>query len=179
MSRPHADLRPDDFEVVIDTREQQPLDLTVEFEGAPLALRTARGTLQTGDYAVRGLESLCVIERKALGDLIGCVTSGRERFERELERTRGIELRVLVVEAHWASIELGQYISKVNPKSVIGSIYAWRVRYGLHIEMAGTRERAALVVARTLYASARERWRELNAFRGGLKLAATKEVIGE
>jgi DNA excision repair protein ERCC-4 len=175
LKRGHSELRPDDFEVTVDTREQQPLDLVVDYEGAPLALRVAPGTLQTGDYAVTGLERHCVVERKALGDLISCVSSGRERFERELERTRGIDLRLLVVESHWASIELGQYVSKVSPKAVIGSIYTWRVRYGLHIEMAGDRQRAALIVARTLYATARERWRELQAFSGGLKLMSGKK----
>lgn len=171
MNRPHSDLRPTDFEVIADSREQRPLDLIVEYEKTQTPLRVIRGTLQTGDYSVRGLEHLVCVERKSLDDLIGCVTSSRERFERELERSRGIETVVLIVEASWASIELGQYRSKVSPKAVIGSLYAWRARYGINLEMAGDRPRAALAVARTLYASARERFNELASFYDELKIA--------
>ena len=50
-----ADLSPEELVAVIDSREQQPLDL------APL--RSRIGTLATGDYSLRGLESVIAIER--------------------------------------------------------------------------------------------------------------------
>lgn len=176
MSRAHSDLRPTDFEIVVDNREQRPLEMVVEYDGKPTQLRVVPGTLQTGDYAVRHLERYCVIERKSLDDLIGVCTVGRERFERELERSRGIDVTVLLIEASWSQIELMQYRSKINPRSIIGSLYHWRQRYGFSLEMAGDRQRAALIAARTLYAVAKDRWAELGAFYGDLKIVGRSDV---
>jgi ERCC4-type nuclease len=50
--------------IVIDTREPDPL----AFERRS----SIRGTLQTGDYSVAGLEDLFSIERKTVADLVGC-----------------------------------------------------------------------------------------------------------
>jgi DNA excision repair protein ERCC-4 len=177
VTRPHADLRPTDFEIIEDQREKRPLPLVVEYEGKPTPLRVVPGTLQTGDLAVRHLERYCAIERKGLGDIVACcVGENRERFERELERSRGIDCFVLLIEASWASIELQQYRSKISPRAVIGSLYAWRQRYGFSLEMAGDRERAALSAARTLYAVAKDRWTELQAFYSNLKIAGGTDV---
>ena len=69
----------DDVLAIIDTREQLPLELP---------LRSITDTLPTGDYSVSGFEDLICVERKSLPDLIGCMTSGRTRFERELQRMK-------------------------------------------------------------------------------------------
>lgn len=66
------------MKIVIDTREQTPLD----FER--YGCEVVRGGLTTGDYAVAGLESLAAVERKSEDDLPGCLTRERDRFEREL-----------------------------------------------------------------------------------------------
>jgi len=43
------------------------------------------GTLQSGDYSVAGCEELFAMERKTIGDLVGCfMGENRQRFEREL-----------------------------------------------------------------------------------------------
>ncbi len=175
--RAHSDLRPTDFEIVIDNREQTPWSLVVDYEGQRTPLRVINGTLQTGDYAVRHLERYCVIERKSANDITSIVGNKdkRETFEREMERSRGIDCFVLLIECSWATIELGQYQSKVSPRSVIGSLYSWRQRYGFSLEMAGDRDRAALIAARTLYAVAKDRWSELQAFYDELKIDTTKE----
>ena len=67
-----ADLRPEHVVAIIDTREQLPLDLS--------PLQSVAGSLTTGDYSVRGLESIIAIERKGLSDLLGCVGQERERL---------------------------------------------------------------------------------------------------
>ena len=54
-------IEPRDIVAIIDTREQAPLDLS--------PLRTEKGTLTTGDYSIKGLESEIAIERKSLPDL--------------------------------------------------------------------------------------------------------------
>ena len=95
--KPHATARKrrkpkfssDDVVAVIDTREQLPLELP---------LRSITGTLPTGDYSVSGFEDLICVERKSLPDLIGCMTSGRTRFEKELQRMKAYDARCVVVE---------------------------------------------------------------------------------
>ena len=82
--------------IVVDTREQEPWG----FCNVP----TERGTLDTGDYSVRGLEHLVAVERKSLPDLLGCVGRERDRFKRELQRLRGYRFRLLVIEASYADL---------------------------------------------------------------------------
>ena len=124
MTRPHADLRPDDFEITYDQREKLPLPLIVTYEGKETPLRVVKGHLPTGDYAVKHLERYCVIERKSANDIASICGNKelRKRFEAELERSRGIQCFVLLIECSWATIELGQYSSQVNPRSVISSL---------------------------------------------------------
>lgn len=63
----------DPLRVLIDTREQRPWtfsrDTTSEFV-----------TLTEGDYSFAGYSDRVRIERKSLADLVGSITTGRERF---------------------------------------------------------------------------------------------------
>lgn len=145
-------LKPENVTAIIDTREQLPLDL------APL--RVERGTLDTGDYSLLGCEHVVRVERKSLDDLLGCVGRERERFEREVNRLLAYPVRVLVVEATWAEIELGQWRSKITPEQCIGSLLGWQAA-GLSVHMVGDHERAGRHVSRLLYTVARRRYREL------------------
>ena len=77
-----AELRPAQVVAIIDSREQLPLDL------APL--QTVPGTLTTGDYSVKGLESIVAIERKSLSDLLSCIGTSRERFDKEIHAIIGL-----------------------------------------------------------------------------------------
>lgn len=163
--RAHADIRVEDVTAIVDSREQRPLDLE---------LRTVPGTLATADYSVVGLEHLVAVERKSLPDLVMCVGRERLRFERELQRMRAYETRVIVIEASRASVELKQYRGDVSPAAVLGSVYSWIAR-GITVEWAGDRQAAAKAVSRILFSAARERWRQLQSFREGLRLAPEKE----
>src|ERR1700736_2825356 len=76
--------------IVIDTREQAPLVFS--------HLQSMRGTLTTGDYSIQGLQELFSIERKSVGDLVGCcMGENRQRFEKELHRLRGFRFKRLLV----------------------------------------------------------------------------------
>jgi hypothetical protein len=87
-----------------------------------------------------------------------------------MERLRGFELAVLVIEASEASVELKQYRGETHPNAILGSVHAWRAR-GINIDWAGNPQTAALHISRTLYAFAREKYRELGAFYRDLKIA--------
>lgn len=116
--------------IVIDTREQEPL----VFE----RLAVAGGTLYAGDYSVSGGEHLFSVERKSIADLVGSVTSGRERFERELVRLRGYRFKRLLIVGTVGEIMRHEYKSKALPSSVLHSISAFEVRYDVPVVWAAT-----------------------------------------
>jgi DNA excision repair protein ERCC-4 len=146
-----ADLAPEDLVAIIDSREQQPLDL------APLRSRV--GTLATGDYSLRGLESVIAIERKSLADLLMCVGQERDRFHREVLRLLAYPVRALVVESTWLELERGDWRSKVKNTAALGTVLNW-VGMGLPVLMASDHARAGRYVSRLLFLAARRRWRE-------------------
>jgi ERCC4-type nuclease len=154
-----AELRPEDVVAIVDSREQLPWDLS------PLQMEA--GALYAGDYAPRGLETKVAIERKSLPDFLACCGVERPRFEREIIRLRGYDVRAVVIESDWGEIERGDWRSQIQPAAVIGSILSWTADE-VPILLAGNRERAAKLVARLLYLAARNRWRESRALVGGI-----------
>lgn len=157
----HSDLRIEDITALVDTREQAPLDLLIPSEVAKLV---------TGDYTVKGLENLVCIERKSLPDLLGCIGRDRERFDKCIMRMRGYETKVLVIEASWSAIELGQWRSTLKPTQVKAALYSWLKH--VTVVMAGDRQNAANIISGILFSAARDRWRQLHAFQSSLKLVS-------
>ena len=147
-------LDPSSVVCVVDTREQLPLCLD------PLQVEV--GTLQTGDYGLRGCDEIR-IERKSLPDLVACVGVERERFQREVKRLLAFRVRILLVESTWQEIELGQWRSKISVESVIGSLLGWAAM-GIQLALVGTHERAGKFASRLLYTVANRRYRELRTF---------------
>lgn len=81
------------FVVVKDTREQHGWNFNVGKSCAGMEI----GTLKTGDYSLRGFETLLTIERKgSVEEFAGNIT--QDRFERELERMRDFPYAFLVLE---------------------------------------------------------------------------------
>ncbi len=79
------------LKVTIDRREQTPWHFD------PTLVETSMGTVRTGDYCVTG-DGGFAVERKSLNDFAGTVSTGWERFKRELFRAReaGFHLPVIV-----------------------------------------------------------------------------------
>ncbi len=147
-------MKPESLTAVIDTREQEPLDL------APLQVE--RGTLATGDYSIRGLEHVISLERKSLPDLLGCIGRDRERFEREVMRLQAYPVRALLIESTWQEIEAGGWRGKVTPQAALGSLLGWAAS-GIPVLMCGDHDRAGTYASRILFIAARRRWREAKA----------------
>lgn len=105
-----------------------------------------------------------LLARKARSPRGGLRHSGqeRERFEREIEWLMAFPVRVLLVEASWGDIELGQWRSKLTPKQVEGSLVGWAAR-GIQVELVGSHERAGRFVSRLFYTIARRRYKELRS----------------
>ena len=139
-------IKPEHFTAIIDTREQRPLELEMPVEV---------GTLDTGDYSIKGMRDLIAVERKELGDLISCMTSGRERFERELQRLKAYPCRVVVVEASWQDLEAGNYRSQINPLSATHSVISWTSRFCVPFQFVGDHAAAGRFVSYFLFTSAK------------------------
>jgi len=154
-----AELKPEAITAIIDTREQLPLDLS--------PLLWMRSTLETGDYSCIGCESIIALERKSLPDLVACVGSERDRFDREIRRLLGYPTRAVVVEAHWSDLEAGQWRGKITPNQAMGSVLGW-IAQGVPFLFCGSHEAAGKAVARLLYIAARRRYREARALVGNV-----------
>jgi len=145
-----------DFTVVIDTREQAPwlfqgfrCDASQKSkrkgheDDLPPALlvKTEVKTLSTGDYSIVGLENSVCVERKSLEDLYGTLGSGRDRFERELERMSQFDVAHVVVEASWPdAIRHPPSHSRLSPVTVFRSINAWEQEFpNIHWQFMGER----------------------------------------
>jgi DNA excision repair protein ERCC-4 len=135
--------------LIVDTREQTPLPFT--------RLESIPGTLTSGDYSVAGLEDLFAIERKSIGDLVGCCAgSNRERFERELHRLRGFHFARLLVVGSPDDISDGAYHSRIKPQSVWATLHAFEARFDLPVVFQPSPEVAGAWVETLAYWFARE-----------------------
>jgi DNA excision repair protein ERCC-4 len=128
------------MKILIDTREQQPFTFTgYDVDPEP-------ATLPVGDYSLPGFEDRAAVERKSLGDLIGCLMGkDRERFERELARGRHYDLFMVVVELSLADVSQGRYRSDMKPQAALQSIITFQVRYRVPFVWAGNRKGAEYI----------------------------------
>jgi hypothetical protein len=109
------------FTVLVDTAEQQPFEFQgftadANDDGRPLLVKTELKHLgpSHGDYAIKGWESWCHIERKGPGDAIGTFLSHgerRDRWERTLEFLAEIPCAAVVVEC-----SLGKLLSVIEAR---------------------------------------------------------------
>lgn len=135
---------------IIDTREQMPLDFV---DGL---VRVERGTLPIGDYALRGDEAGCVIERKSLPDLLNCLGNDRARFVREIKALRTCSNPILLVESDWGVVLAGEYeYSTIHPNSVLGSLMSFSEYYGITTVMADDHAQAGRMAERLLWLHAK------------------------
>jgi len=131
--------------IIIDTREQLPY----EFPGAVVR------TLPTGDYSLVGLQDRVAIERKTKADAYGSLGQGRARFRREVERLAELDYAAIVIEATLPGFLCRPPHSKMNPRSAIGSLLGWSVRYRVPVFFAGDREHGQALTHKLLLMYAR------------------------
>ncbi len=122
-SRTKAKVRP---KILIDNRENKYLRFPPE-----MGVDAQACTLTAGDYSVAGFSALIALERKSNSDLISTLSQGRDRFEAELELLTQYRWAAILVEGRQEDIEAGAYRSAMTPKSVIGSLRAIWMRFGV------------------------------------------------
>jgi ERCC4-type nuclease len=104
--------------------------------------------------AIRSLAQwVILIERKSPEDFVGTMLAGHDRFDNECERMRPYGFKCIIVEAGLPEVVNYCKANGKNTSSVIGSIVAFQVRYGIQVFFAGDRRHAASYAYRLL-----ERW---------------------
>lgn len=116
--------------------------------------------LDTGDYSAQlgemSLEhDICVERKHNLDEICGNFTAERERFEREFMRAKayGTKVVLIVENASWGDIFLGNYRSKTQPKSLFGSLLSWMVRYNITITFCKPEETGKIIHGIMYYAA--------------------------
>lgn len=118
--------------------------------------------LDIGDYSAqlgeRSLEYDVCIERKgSLDEICGNFTADRDRFEREFIRAKahGTKVYLIVENATWSDVFLGNYRSKLSSKSLTGSIFSWLARFDVTLLFCKPEE-TPRIIRGLLYYWARE-----------------------
>lgn len=147
-----ATLDPASVTVLIDTREQQPWDVS--------PMNATSGSLATGDYTLEGFPPTYVaIERKAsIQELVSCVGTDRDRFQRELDRLKAFDHRLVIIEASWSDVCEGAWRGKLSVSQVKNTLLSWQSR-GIPFLFASTRAEAEQCAKTVLYLAARRFYR--------------------
>ena len=159
--------------IIEDTREQTPLD----FSAFPF-VTVERKCLGLGgaDYSVKGYEKQFAIERKSMKDLIGTITQGHERFERELQNLMSYQYAAVVIEAPEIDLRTGHYRSLLPPRAAVGMITAFEVRYRIPFHFCGNRIMAAQRIYELAYYFQREMLKDVPPAPPSVKVDAKPQV---
>jgi ERCC4-type nuclease len=146
--------------IAIDKREQ----MVYKFNGYQLTFKT----LEVGDYSISGFENRVVVERKTLGDFLGCLGTSRKRFWEELDKMEKWERKLLVVECNLEDLLIYDptFEKKTGRKRritrnvVLGSVVSILSR-GIPVVFTSTRAEGEEITLRFLVRA----WEELKGLR--------------
>jgi len=136
--------------LIIDTREKTPYD----FDGDEDFEAVEHIKLDGGDYSIKGMEHLVVIERKANADeLFNNFTQNKDRIFAEFERLKNHKIKVMIIEQSCEDImnPFNYYVNKKGlntrdqkmPVAVVASnLTTLIVEYGVQVIFAGARARS-------------------------------------
>lgn len=118
-----------DVIITIDSREQNKIDFTsggsvsrVEVDGLPFSDYWA--------YFEDETPMPVTFERKNINDLFGTLSSGIERFKKELERARENNFKiVLIIEGSLSEVIAGTKYSEVEGKTILKTLMTLWVKY--------------------------------------------------
>jgi len=120
--------------VLVDTREKNPFDFS-RFKN--WIAEEKKCVLKAGDYSIEGMETLLVLERKTLTDLITTVIQQRARFFKQCEKMTKYRWRGLLIEASYENIKStynqDEYNTSAHPNAVSGTLDALEARFGIPV----------------------------------------------
>ena len=146
-----------DLTIICDTREQ---DTHCEEWFKKHGVKCKVRKLDTGDYSAMlgdlSLEETVAVERKHnLDEICGNFTAERERFEREFLRAKayGIKMYLIIENASWTDVFLGNYRSRLPSKSLVASLLSWQVRFNVTVIFCEPQNTAKLIHGIFYYAA--------------------------
>lgn len=146
--------------VICDTREQRGEHISSYLDKNKI--KSVVRKLDTGDYSVElngeTFERRVAIERKhGLDEICNNLTADRDRFEREFLRAKayGTKIFLVIEDSTLDDIYLHNYRSKMSPKSLLGSLLAWQVRFNVTVIFA-KRDNVPKIIHGILYYFVRE-----------------------
>lgn len=139
------------FKIVRDTREQDGKGWNFRASANCSGMDIEK--LDVGDYTVKGLENLLMIERKSLGDLWNTLGNHKnyKRFLREMDRAKNHRLKYLVIEAtlddinsgyYWYQPGRGKTKSKISAANIHAKLISLQVKHNVHVIFAGRLDKA-------------------------------------
>jgi ERCC4-type nuclease len=139
------------FNIIQDTREKSPLKFPSDISYS----RILQKKLDTGDYAVEGLENLCAIDRK--GSVNELATNLHEdRFPDVIERISRCKYKFLILEFSLDDVlqyPVGSDVPrrlwskiKISGKYILKCLTEFQIKYGINIVFCGDTSNAALYV---------------------------------
>jgi len=118
------------MKILSDTAEQLPLEFN-----HPYITEVIKFNLDFGDYACEfsdGTRPPLVFERKSIPDLFSTLTSGHDRFRREIQRAKEANHNiVIIIEGTFTDILRGCPYSTVKGIKIIRQLFTLWFRYGV------------------------------------------------
>jgi len=151
--------------IVCDTREKE--NSAYSFP----KYEVKRKKLDSGDYSILGMESRISLEKKELPDIYNCCGNDRKRFVSELTRLSLFEYAAIIIESTMSdfilypeafnkkllkrckrnlTLDYKTLKMKMSPKAAINSLFAWSIRYDVHVFWCGSREYGQATALRLL-----------------------------
>lgn len=134
------------YTVVRDTREK--IGHGFEFKPSKPERRPPRcagmeiSTLKTGDYSIKGGESLVCVERKHDLSELWINYGKRDLFEEECKRMQDIKYRYILIETSLSSDHFSlsppQFQRSVPGKAIMGWLISLELEFGIHIIFVGS-----------------------------------------
>jgi len=156
--------RLENLTIIVDTREKENKNILQYLSNKNISY--IRRKLDFGDYSYMiddlSYENEFSIERKmSLTELSGNIAQYRDRFERELQRAKesNAKLILLVENGSYDDILQHNYKTELTEKSYIASLFSFSNRYNLDINFIN-KKYAGLFIYHACYYHARERLKE-------------------
>lgn len=147
--------------LLVDTREQHPLDFS-RFEGWFGGVE--KRALPLGDYSVAGLEEVCVVERKELPDLVHSLTTDRTVFVSRIKKMSVYPHKLLIITSAVSQVKSGYPFSSFNPNRVLQALVAALAGWGVPFVCTETHELGEEIIASYLYQVHLYNWLEANGY---------------
>ena len=135
--------------IALDTRENLICPISLDI---PIIVRK----LDVGDLSVVGYEDKIAIDRKQIGDFIGCCTWEKDRFFRMLTAMTALSFAAIIVETSIADIRSRKYRADVTPGFVLAAAARITTKYRIPVFFCGSLESSTAFAVHLL----RSWWRE-------------------